>query len=192
MKKLFPFAAVALLGSCSLPLPWIEAKIVGSEVVFEAFESANWPWQSPKPIPMSVDRFSVFSREGATWVIERSKDAKCRAEPRPSTFPLTYGRIPACFVERLHASPLRIGVDYRVEYGADYGNSGEFRLGLTIDKARTEGDLANRADGWPMETHPNSVYPMDPGPPDPENSIIVTGADDNISSGNLAIETPPE
>lgn len=193
MKRLVPIAALMLLGSCSPAGPVVRAQITGADVVFQAFEPGGWLSSSTKVAPMSVDRFAVFSREGAVWVIERT-DPKCATGSGDSTFPITYGRVPACFSERLPAKPLKAGVVYRTDIGDDYRVLGygypsmaPFRLKLGIDTL-SDDEQRQAWQDWPRETHPNATHP----PPsannasDPENSAVPEPAGITVAN-----EAPP-
>ena len=174
MKKLWLVGLAGLLGSCSQPAPVIKARIAGENVVFEAFQGGGW-FSEPYLVPEVMDRVAVFSREGPVWVIER--DFKCLPRGN-STFPLTYGRVPACYTALLPAKPLKPGTLYRIEGASAFEGNGVFRMTLSMDKIDTR--TWEEAWDWPMENHPNTIYPVAEAPalpPDPENEITVDAVD---------------
>lgn len=176
MKKWWLLALFVPLTSCTLAPPEIRARLIDGVVVFDAFRPSGW-FGSLEPVDYRIDRFSVFSRDGAVWVIERDRAAQCAWAPGGSDFPLTYGRPPKCFKERLADRPLQPGVIYQVATSEDWGSSGGFKIdGKSIanfDRGEDE-ELA----GWPLENHPNSTYPQE-------------YLDMNLAEAN-AVETPPE
>jgi len=178
MKRLWLIGLAALLGSCTQPSALIKARIVGDSVVFEAFRGGGW-FEKERQVSLLTDRFTVYSREGAVWVIERNPEC---LPPGRTTFPLTYGRLPACYIARLPAKPLKNNVVYAVEAGDTWDGRGDFRLVLTAEAVDYNGqEMSN----WPPETHPNKTYPKIYPPSDssdPENSVE-TNAAGNAAAG---------
>lgn len=174
MRKRWLLALLVPLTSCTLAPPDIRARLANGVVVFDAVRPSGW-FGSLEPVGHSIDRFSVFSRDGAVWVIERDRAAECAGAPGSTDFPLTYGRLPKCFNERLAARPLQPGVIYQVATSEDRGSSGGFKID---GKSIANFDRGENAEltGWPLENHPNSTYPRD-------------DLDTNSAEAN-AVETP--
>jgi hypothetical protein len=184
MKKLTLLAVLLLLTSCTRAAALIKAKIVDNAVVFEAYETGMWPFASGNPIDFNFDRLTIFSREGATWVIERRRDGQCGVRTERSLFPLTYGHVPACFTERLHAAALTPGTLYKVE--AEYRGDGVFRIAQTVenpDSRQVQDDLAT----WPRANHPDIAYPEPQIDPGPGNRVDVPD-NSNLSGDNAVLE----
>lgn len=159
MEKRWLLALLVPLTSCTLAPPEIRARLVDGVVVFDAFASSGW-FGSLEPVDHAIDRFSVFSRDGAVWVIERDRAAGCAWAPGRTDFPLTYGRLPKCFNERLAARPLQPGVIYQIATSEDRGSSGGFKIDGKSIANFDRGENAKLA-GWPLENHPNSTYPQE-------------------------------
>ena len=186
MKKYALLALALLAGSCSLPTPDIRARMVDGAVVFEAFRPSVWPWSKDEVATVRTTRLSVFSKQGVVWLIERDSSPRCAAQGiPPPLFPLTYGKVPDCYVARVAAAPLVPGTYYRAEAGDfDYA-SGVFRLTLNVENP-DEGAVGNALTDWPPASDPDVAYPP------PENGAFAPPADTNVSSSNTVIETPPE
>ena len=188
MKKLWLLGLALLAGSCSPAGPQIRAKIVDGAVVFEAYQRGMWPFVSNAPIAVRTERFAVSGRNGAVWVIERNSGEACRRAARPPIFPLTYGRLPACFVVRVGPKPLVPGTVYRVATGFDARGDGIIRIALTVDNPSHD-DVVGEVSGWPRETDPDIAYP--PLANSAADSVI-SPSDANVASANLAIDVPGE
>lgn len=191
MKTLWLLGSALLITSCSPAGPEIRAKMVDGAIVFETYDAGMWPFASRMPTGAVTDRFAVYSRDGAVWLIERDPGPQCRAS-HASIFPLKYGQLPHCFIARVAPHVLVSGTLYRVETGHDVGGVGIIRVALTVENPDWD-TLDNAVYDWPGATHPSNAYPpfgtnMNA---DPENSVLPAG-DANISSTNLVIETPPE
>lgn len=176
-------AALLLLSSCSPPAPVIRARVVNGQIVFEAIQRARWWFQRDHPDNLRVDRLMVYGRAGATWVIERRRDGDCGGVGY--TFPVTYGHLPLCFVERLHATALRPGILYRISTeGGGPSSEGYFRIALTVDNPAEEA-VRNDIERWPAGTNPDTTYETEPREPQPPG-------DTNLLSDNVVLETPPD
>jgi hypothetical protein len=161
-----------LLGSCQPPVPGIVARNEGGKTVFHLVESGGW-FSADEKAYRIIERFTVFSRDGAVWVIDR--DPKC-VPPGDSSFPLTYGQVTTCFTERFPAKPLKQGTIYRVEASDAWDGSGAFRMNPTIELL--DAKERNEAEAWPAANHPRQTHPAAPLPAiDPENTALPEPSD---------------
>ena len=167
MKRLWLLGPAGLLASCQPPVPGIDARNESGKIVFHLVQSGGW-FSADREADRVIERFTVFSREGAVWVIDR--DPKC-LPPGNSSFPLTYGQVTTCFTERFPAKPLKDGTIYRVEASQMWDGEGAFRMGPTIRPLDTQ--TRNEINAWPAAAHPDRTYPAAPLPAiAPENTIL--------------------
>lgn len=78
------------------------------------------------------------------WRIERKRDQRCLnyggGGPSP-VFPLTYGKVPPCFIESVRPQPLTAGTAYRIAAVGghpDDNGLGYFRTGVTANNLDDE------------------------------------------------------
>jgi hypothetical protein len=154
MKKLMPLVllmAIATLSGCQPGGYRIRAVVQDGRIAFVVDGDG-------KIFDQSV---MVYDRDGRGWVIDPSSAPECQSDTPRTPFPLTYGRIPFCYVERAPAAPLRKGVSYKVETSQiSYGGLGAFRIGEDGRVVRLEPTgMGVEGEQWPPETAPDYVDP---------------------------------
>lgn len=181
MKRLFPFAMVALLTltSCQPPMYDVTVKRVGGQIVIDGHGDESWPfgWDDDT---IDAGMVSIYNREGKGWTIYMSETRECVAGSPRAPFPLVYGKLPRCFTEKAPADPLQPGVAYKVEAGAAMRSGmGAFRIepsGTIVALSAT----AMGVDGeeWPPEANPDYIDPSMLNGTDPENMSPSEGPSD--------------
>lgn len=132
------------LSGCSPPAARIHAETRGNDIVFTATMSSG-----PLPfmrhvVDLQPDLIRVDHGGKIVWRIERRRDRPCLnyGGGGPSAvFPLTYGRVPACFTETVRPQHLIAGISYRIAAvggGRHDKGLGFFRTGLTVQTLDSE------------------------------------------------------
>jgi hypothetical protein len=160
-------AAICLiLAGCQPPTYDIIAVVKGAELVFEARGSGTWPFRDNDGI--SAEWLQVRDRDSIVWAIELDPEKPhCKRTGAMPPFPLTYGRTPVCFRERIAAKPIRDGKLYRIDGEGFRGGTGLFRL---------QGKAANYDSNeiW-QEVHTWPPLPDPRFPPGPGNGQPYSG-----------------
>jgi hypothetical protein len=144
-------AAVLLVGSCSPPTYTILARMDGSNILLEAKDRSNW-----FTAPTDARSLVVTDREGSGWSIHLADG--CAAPKSP--FPITYGKLPACFIENAPPAPLKRGPLYHVHGIGQKQGDGYFRL--------TAGSVTNY--GWGQVR--GELASWEPDSPMPLNGFV--------------------
>jgi len=157
---------ILALDGCSPPRAAIRAKSQGSDLVFTATVPSPLPFMR-RTVSLQPDLVRVDQRGQVVWRIERRRDRLCRnydaGGPSP-VFPLTYGKVPACFTEIVRPRPLATGMLYRVAAvggSRDDNGLGYFRKGATVENVATE---PGASAGW-SEIEPTYNVAAEPADP---------------------------
>jgi hypothetical protein len=145
----FPATALMclMLQGCQPPTYDILARIEGADLILEARGSGSWPFRDDDGI--EAHWVSVRDSSRLLWAIELDPSRpNCRASGPTPPFPLVYGRVPRCYLERIPAKALREGVLVRVEGEGFRSGTGHFRLTRAV--LNVEGGHAwKERESWP-------------------------------------------
>ena len=160
LRALSLVALCLLLSSCQPPTYDIIAHIRGSELVFEVRGSGSWPFRDEDGI--SAEWLQVRDRDRLVWAIQLDPDRPdCKPRGETPPFPLVFGRLPQCYVEKSAAKPPRIGALHRVDGEGFRSGLGFFVVteaaglpnGRTVGNPKWE-QVSKEVGRWPILADP--------------------------------------